>query len=79
MLSSIKAKLLVNFMIVVGVIICFGLVVILKTAAISKNTVTFVDKYSATADLLMETRITFDEISNASFQTQPSTAAPPFG
>ncbi len=67
MLSSIKAKLIGSFMFVVGIIICFGLVVILKTGDVSRDTVTFVDKYWATADLLMETRITFDEISHLVF------------
>ncbi len=71
MLKTIKAKLILSFLFVIAVIICFGLVVIVKTGGVSKDTVTFVESYWATADLIMETRITFDEISHAMSHPSP--------
>ena len=63
-MKTIRAKLLISFMAVVSVFALAGIVAIGQSSKVEENVQLFVGEYWETADLLMETRINFEEISN---------------
>jgi methyl-accepting chemotaxis protein len=64
MMKTIRAKLLISFMAVVSVFALAGITAIGQSNKVEDGVEMFVGKYWETADLLMETRIGFEEISN---------------
>lgn len=63
-MKTIRAKLLISFMAVVSVFALAGIVAIGQSSKVEETVQSFVGEYWETADLLMETRINFEEISN---------------
>jgi methyl-accepting chemotaxis protein len=65
MFTTIRSKLIAGFMAVIIIFAIAGIISIVQSKKVALNVDRFVGKYWSAADLLMETKISFDEISAA--------------
>ena len=71
-MKTIRAKLLFSFMAIVSIFALAGILAIGQSKQVKEHVQLFVGDYWETADLLMETRISFEEISNIALSPPPN-------